>query len=83
MQDQLKKYIVIDPNIKGGTPTISGTRVTVAEIIDLLKEQRFVNAVINNLKSEGVLVTNQEVFAALEYAKYSTLDEAKSSKKSK
>lgn len=83
MPNNLKRYITIDPEIKGGTPVISGTRVSVAEIIDLLKEQKFVNAVINNLKSEGVLVTDKEVFAALEYAKHSSLDEAKTKKRSK
>lgn len=83
MPDNLKRYITIDPDIKGGTPVISGTRVSVAEIIDLLKEQRFISAVIKNLKGEGVLVTDKEVFAALEYAKYSSLDEAKTKKRSK
>ena len=83
MPRRISKYIKIDPEIKGGTPVISGTRVSVAEIIDLLKEKNFVDAVIDNLKQEGVIVTNEEVFAALEYAKYSSLDEAKTSKRSK
>lgn len=83
MPNNLKRYITIDPEIKGGVPVISGTRVSVAEIIDLLKGPNFVDAVIDNLKSEGVIVTNEEVFAALEYAKYSSLDEAKTPKRSK
>lgn len=83
MPSNLKRYITIDPEIKGGNPIISGTRVTVAEILDFLKEQKFVSAVVSRLKGEGVLVTDQEVFAALEYAKYSSLDEAKAKKKSK
>ena len=83
MPNNLKRYITIDPEIKGGTPVISGTRVSVAEIIDLLKGPSFVDAVIDNLKNEGVIVTNEEVFAALEYAKYSSLDETRTSKKSK
>lgn len=83
MPNNLKKYITVDPEIKGGRPVIAGTRVSVAEIIDLLKGPDFVDAVIDNLKHEGVIVTGEEVFAALEYAKYSSLDEAKASKKSK
>lgn len=83
MPSRLRKYITIDPEIKGGTPVISGTRVSVAEIIDLLKGPNFVDAVISNLKQEGVIVTDEEVFAALEYAKYSSLDEAKTHKRSK
>lgn len=83
MPNNLKRYITIDPEIKGGTPVISGTRVSVAEIIDLLKGPNFVDAVIDNLKQEGVIVTDKEVFAALEYAKYSSLDEARTSKKNK
>lgn len=83
MPDKLKRYITIDPAIKGGTPVISGTRVSVAEIIDLLKGQHFVDEIIGNLKQEGVIVTNEEIFAALEYAKYSSLDEAKTPKRSK
>lgn len=83
MPDKLRKYIIIDPKIKGGAPVISGTRVAVAEILDLFKERSFVDAVIDNLKKEGVIVTNDEVFAALEYAKFSSLDEAKTHKRGK
>ena len=81
MPDNIKQYITNDPNIKGGKAVILGTRVTVAEIIDFLENQKFINAVVKQLKSEGVLVTNKEVFAALEYAKYFSLDETKAKKK--
>ena len=83
MSDKIKKYITQDPEIKGGIPIINGTRVSVAEILDLLEGHNFVNAVIKNLRTEGVIVTEEEVSAALEYAKYSALNEALTKKNGK
>ncbi|HVF69702.1 MAG TPA: DUF433 domain-containing protein [Xanthomonadales bacterium] len=34
----MKKYVVSDPNILGGTPVIKGTRVPIERILFLLKE---------------------------------------------
>lgn len=72
MTDQVKKHIKNDPEIKGGMPVIAGTRVTVSEIISFLENEKTVDSVIRNLKQAGVIVTREEVFAALEYAKYSS-----------
>lgn len=83
MTDIIKKFISYDPDIKGGMPVITGTRVAVSEIINFLENDQTVNHVIKNLKDEGVIVTKEEVFAALEFAKYQSLHEAKTSKSSK
>lgn len=34
----MKKYIVSDPHILGGTPVIAGTRIPVERVLFLLKE---------------------------------------------
>lgn len=34
----MKKYVVSDPNILGGTPVIKGTRVPIERVLFLLKE---------------------------------------------
>lgn len=78
MPNEVTKYIVSVPSINGGMATIAGTRVTVAEIIDHLETEPTVNNVIDNLKEAGVIVTKDEVLAALEYAKHKSLDEESS-----
>lgn len=81
--DKIKKFIKQDPHIKGGMPVIAGTRVAVAEIIHFLEDDKTIGRVIKELKKEGVIVTREEVFAALEFAKhktYNTLDETKNPK---
>ena len=80
MPNQISKYIKQDPKIHSGMPVISGTRVTVAEIIDYLETDKNVGDVIRVLKKAGVLVTTEEVYAALEFAKFKTSDEAHSKK---
>ena len=70
MSDKIAKHIKYDSSIQGGMPVISGTRVTVAEILSYLENEQTVNSVIKNLKQAGVIVTAEEVFAALEFAKY-------------
>lgn len=81
--DSFKKYIKEDPNIKGGMPVILGTRVAVAEIINFLQNDKTVDSVIKALKGEGVIITKDEVFAALEFAKHRSSDETRSSTKNK
>lgn len=76
MTKKIARYIKIDPKIHSGMPVIAGTRVTVAEIIDYLQDDKTVTDVIKTLKKAGVLVTRDEVVAALDYAKFSTLNEA-------
>lgn len=38
MSTKLKKYIVIDPKILGGTPVVSGTRIPIERIKELVKQ---------------------------------------------
>ena len=38
MTKKLKKYISSDPEILGGTPVISGTRIPVERILELIKQ---------------------------------------------
>lgn len=82
MLDKVKKYIKNDPEIQGGLPVIFGTRVTVAEIISCLENEKTINSVIKNLKQAGVIVTTEEVLAALEFAKYKTSHETSTNKSS-
>ncbi len=83
MPNRLSKYIEQNPSIQGGMPVILGTRVTVAEIIDYLETDKNVSNVIRTLKKAGVLVSEEEVFAALEFAKYKSSDEEASQKRIK
>lgn len=76
MTKKIARYIKIDQKIHSGMPVIAGTRVTVAEIIDYLQDDKTVTDVIKALKKAGVVVTRDEVVAALDYAKFSTLNEA-------
>lgn len=83
MPTKIIKFINENPNIKGGMPVISGTRVTVAEILNYLENEKTVNDIIKQLKGEGVIVTKEEVFAALEFAKYKSSYETSSKQSSK
>ncbi|EKD90930.1 MAG: hypothetical protein ACD_30C00056G0007 [uncultured bacterium] len=83
MPDRIKKFIEQDPQIKNGMPIITGTRVTVAEIIDYLEEEKFIDKVIKDLKMAGVIIGREEILAALEFAKLRASDEAPTSKKTK
>lgn len=38
MSTKLKKYIVIDPQILGGTPVISGTRIPIERVQELVRQ---------------------------------------------
>lgn len=80
MPSKIKKFISEDPDIQGGMPVISGTRVTVAEIIDYLKTDHTVSQLIKTLRKAGVIVTRDEVSAALDYAAFKSSYEASSQK---
>lgn len=41
----MKKYIISDPEILGGKPTIKGTRIPISQILFLLKEGYTVEAI--------------------------------------
>ena len=41
----MKQYIISDPNILGGRPVISGTRIPVDQILFLLKEGFTIEAI--------------------------------------
>lgn len=79
---EMTKYIVSVPNINGGMATIAGTRVTVAEIIDHLEAESTVASVVNDLKKADVIVTREEVLAALEFAKHKTAKQSSTSYRS-
>lgn len=38
MSTKLKKYIVIDPEILGGSPVISGTRIPIERVYHLVRQ---------------------------------------------
>lgn len=76
MPENVRKFIISLPGIKSGTPVIKGTRVSVPEIIDYFQEDKFIKQIIKSLQHEDVIVTRDEIFAALEYAKIAS-DETK------
>lgn len=77
MPENIKKVIVSVKDIKGGKPTIRGTRVTVSEIISFLEDDSIVGKIIKNLAKEDVIVTPDEIFAALEYARIASNENSK------
>ena len=38
MLDKIRKYIVMDPNILGGTPVIVGTRIPIERVSSLVRQ---------------------------------------------
>lgn len=83
MAAKFQKYIKLDPNINSGMPGILGTRVTVVEILSYLEADRTIDSVVRSLKKAGVIVTKDEVRAALEFAKCQSSHETFPNKNSK
>jgi len=60
----VNERIVIDPKIMGGKPTIRGTRVTVAAVLQALREVASKSEVL----ALYPYLTEEDIDAALEYA---------------
>lgn len=59
-----REYIVVDPTISHGTPSIKGTRIMVSTVLDNLAAGRSLDEVIASYPS----LTHEAIRAALAYA---------------
>lgn len=60
----MKDRITVSPDIRFGKPTIRGTRIAVADILNLLGA----GYAINEIPEQYEGVTKEDVIAAIEYA---------------
>ena len=60
----MKSYISQDPEILGGKPVITGTRMSVESILELISS----GMTINEIWKEYSFITRNQVQSALEYA---------------
>lgn len=63
LQNKQPKEVVIKPEVRFGQPTVGNTRVTIADIINLLKA----GYTVNDVPQQYPAVTNAATTAALEY----------------
>jgi uncharacterized protein (DUF433 family) len=57
MASNIIKYIIIDPEILGGTPVISGTRIPVERVKELVKQ----GYTVDTLKKEYPQVSSKKI----------------------
>lgn len=62
------KRITINPNVRFGKPCISGTRIAVSDILNLLSS----GYTITDIPKQYQHITKQDVLAALEFASHLT-----------
>ncbi len=70
MRIEINKYIVADSEICGGTPTVSGTRIMVWQIIEMLGTGESIEEVLENYPS----LTKKHIKGALKFARENTLE---------
>ncbi len=73
-----KEYIVADPRVLAGKPTIKGTRMAVEFIVELYSQGWSLETILQNyptLTREGVLAALQYVAAALKLERVYPLPE--------
>ena len=71
MPNKLKKYIAADPNILGGTPVITGTRIPVERVYQLIKQ----GYSVEKLQTEYSWVDKKKLQHAIAYLIKAGLDE--------
>lgn len=71
MTKKLKTYISIDPKILGGTPVISGTRIPIERIYELIKQ----GYSTETLKSEYPQVETKKIQYVIAYLVEAGLNE--------
>ncbi|MDO8571036.1 MAG: DUF433 domain-containing protein [Candidatus Daviesbacteria bacterium] len=71
MSKALKKYITVDREILGGTPVISGTRIPVERIYELIKQGHSLEA----LKDEYSWVDEKKIQFTIAYLMKAGLNE--------
>ncbi|MDO8619212.1 MAG: DUF433 domain-containing protein [Candidatus Daviesbacteria bacterium] len=77
MPKALKKYISIDKEILGGTPVISGTRIPIERIYELIKQ----GSTVENLQKDYSWVDKKKIQFVIAYLMEAGLDEYKKTKK--
>lgn len=77
MPSKLKKYIVIDPDILGGTPVIAGTRIPVERLYHLIKQ----GYSVERLQTEYSWVDKKKLQYAIAYLIKAGLDEFEKTQK--
>ncbi|MAH07126.1 hypothetical protein CMI38_02655 [Candidatus Pacearchaeota archaeon] len=65
MRIEINDYIVSDSGICGGTPTFSGTRIMVWQVLEMLEGGMSVEEIISSF---GVPLKKEHISAALNYA---------------
>lgn len=61
-----QKYISINPEIRSGKPCISGTRITVSDILSYFAAEMTVEEIIEDFP----LLDKEKIMAALSFAAY-------------
>jgi len=77
MPKAIKKYVTIDYKVLGGTPVISGTRIPVERISELIKQGHS----IENLEEEYPWVDKRKIQYAIAYLMEAGLDEFQKTQK--
>ncbi len=65
MRIEVNKHIVVDTEICGGTPTFSGTRIMVWQVIEMLETGESNEEIIENYPT----LTKEHIRAALKFAR--------------
>jgi uncharacterized protein (DUF433 family) len=60
----LNDYIVLDKQIRFGKPTVKGTRITVADVLNWLAEGMVTEDIIENFSQ----LNHEQIYACLKYA---------------
>ena len=77
MSTNLKKYIEINPEILGGTPVITGTRIPVERVYQLLKQ----GYSVDDLKEEYSWIDKKKIQYTVAYLVKAGLDAFKKTQK--
>lgn len=77
MPKALKRYISINKEILGGTPVISGTRIPIERIYELIKQGN----TLENLQQDYSWVDKKKIQFVIAYLMEAGLDEYKKAQK--
>ncbi len=65
MRIEIDKYIVVDSEICGGTPTFKGTRIMIWQVLEMLEAGANVEEITNAFITP---ISKEQIKAALHYA---------------
>lgn len=77
MTQTLKKYITIDEDILGGAPVITGTRIPIERIYELIKQ----GSSLEELKTQYPWVDKKKIQFTIAYLMKAGLDEFEKAQK--